>query len=114
MPHSAGRGRGDHDRHAPVFRSVAEWRSAGLFVALRGVATLRRHCPQVPVIARARDLQSNASLTSAGAMHARPVAIGSGPRPGANALRVLRTRAVDIDRCRTSATGATGRSSETT
>lgn len=98
----------------PFFRSVAGWRSAGLSVALRAVTALRQHCPQVPGNARGRDLQSNASLTSAGAMHACPEAIESGPRPGANALRVLRVRTVDVDRCRTSATGTASRSSTTT
>ncbi len=66
--------------------------------ALRAVAALRQHCPQVPVIARARDLQTSSALMSAGAMHAYPEAIESSLRLGANALRVLRVPTVDIDR----------------
>jgi CPA2 family monovalent cation:H+ antiporter-2 len=67
-------------------------------VALRAVAALRQHCPQVPVIARARDLQTSSALMRAGAIHAYPEAIESSLRLGANALRVLRVPTVDIDR----------------
>lgn len=67
-------------------------------VALRAVAALRQHCPQVPVIARARDLGTSSALVSAGAMQAYPEAIESSLRLGATALRVLRVPTVDIDR----------------
>ncbi|MBM3359007.1 MAG: sodium:proton exchanger [Betaproteobacteria bacterium] len=67
-------------------------------VALRAVAALRQHCPQVPVIARARDLQASSALMGAGAMHAYPEVIESSLRLGATALRVLRVPTVDIDR----------------
>jgi CPA2 family monovalent cation:H+ antiporter-2 len=66
-------------------------------VALRAVDALRQHCPQVPVIARARDLAASSALVSAGAMHAYPEAIEASLRLGANALRMLRVPTVDID-----------------
>jgi CPA2 family monovalent cation:H+ antiporter-2 len=66
-------------------------------IALRAVAALRQHCPLVPVIARARDLQTSSALMSAGAMHAYPEAIESSLRLGAIALRVLRVPTVDVD-----------------
>lgn len=67
-------------------------------VALRAVNALRRHCPQVPVIARARDLEASATLMGAGAMHAHPETIESSLHLGATALRVLRVPTADIDR----------------
>jgi CPA2 family monovalent cation:H+ antiporter-2 len=66
-------------------------------VAMSAVAALRRHCPQVPVIARARDLESSSLLVSAGAIHAYPEAIESSLRLGATALRMLQIPTVDID-----------------
>ena len=66
-------------------------------VALRTVAALRQHCPQVPVIARARDLDASSALVNAGAIHAYPEAIESSLRLGATALRMLRISTVDID-----------------
>ena len=66
-------------------------------VALRTVAALRQHCPQVPVIARARDLEASSALVNAGAIHAYPEAIESSLRLGATALRMLRIPTVDID-----------------
>lgn len=66
-------------------------------IALRAVAALRLHCPRVPVIARARDLESSSALVAAGAMQAYPEAIESSLRLGATALRVLRVPTVDID-----------------
>ena len=66
-------------------------------VALRAVAALRVHCPQVPVVARARDLQASSALISAGAMHAYPEAIESSLRLGAAALRMLRVPTTEID-----------------
>ncbi|MBK8121763.1 MAG: hypothetical protein IPK39_23480 [Sulfuritalea sp.] len=64
---------------------------------MRAIAALRQHCPQVPVIARARDLEASASLVNAGAIHAYPEAIESSLRLGAIALRMLRIPTVDID-----------------
>jgi CPA2 family monovalent cation:H+ antiporter-2 len=66
-------------------------------VALRTVAALRQHCPQVPVIARARDLEASSALIDAGAIHAYPEAIESSLRLGATALRMLQIPGVDID-----------------
>jgi len=66
-------------------------------VALRAVAELRRHCPQVPVIARARDLEASATLIGAGAIHAYPETIEASLRLGATALRMLRIPTADID-----------------
>lgn len=66
-------------------------------IALRSVAALRQHCPHVPVIARARDLQASSALVEAGAIHAYPEAIESSLRLGATALRMLRISTVDID-----------------
>ena len=64
---------------------------------LRAVASLRQHCPQLPVIARARDLQASSALITAGAIHAYPETIESSLRLGATALRMLRIPTVDID-----------------
>ena len=66
-------------------------------VALRTVAALRQHCPHVPVIARARDLQASSALIEAGAIHAYPETIESSLRLGATALRMLRISTIDID-----------------
>ena len=66
-------------------------------IALRAIAALRQHCPQVPVIARARDLDASSALVNAGAIHAYPEAIESSLRLGATALRMLRISTVDID-----------------
>lgn len=66
-------------------------------VALRTVTALRQHCPHVPVIARARDLQASSALIDAGAVHAFPEAIESSLRLGATALRMLQIPTIDID-----------------
>ena len=66
-------------------------------LALRTVTALRRHFPQVPVIARARDLEASVALINAGASHAYPEAIESSLRLGATALRMLRVSAIDIE-----------------
>jgi len=65
--------------------------------ALRAVTFLRNHCPQVPVIARARDLESSAALMEAGATHAYPEAIEASLRLGATALQMLRIPVDDVD-----------------
>ena len=65
--------------------------------ALRTVAVLRSSCPHVPVIARARDLESSTRLIDAGATHAYPEAIEASLRLGATALRMLRVPTGDID-----------------
>ena len=65
--------------------------------SLSAIASLRRHCPHVPVIARARDLQASSVLINAGAVHAYPEAIEASLRLGATALRMLNIPTVDID-----------------
>ena len=65
--------------------------------ALRTVAVLQSICPQVPVIARARDLESSSRLVAAGAAHAYPEAIEASLRLGATALRMLSIPTDDID-----------------
>ena len=66
-------------------------------VSLGAVAVLRRHCPSVPVIARARDLEASAALIAAGAAHAYPEMIEASLRLGATALRMLHVPTTDID-----------------
>jgi CPA2 family monovalent cation:H+ antiporter-2 len=57
--------------------------------AFRAISHLRRTCPQVPVIARARDLESSTRLLDAGAVHAYPETIEASLRLGATALQLL-------------------------
>lgn len=66
-------------------------------MALRMVKFLRKHCPQVPVIARARDLQASAHLLEAGATHAYPEAIEASLRLGETALQILRVSPAEIE-----------------
>ncbi len=65
--------------------------------SLSAIATLRRHCPHVPVIARAHDLEASSVLINAGAIHAYPEAIEASLRLGATALRLLNIPTADID-----------------
>ena len=65
--------------------------------ALRTVAFLREHCPQVPVIARAWDLQDSSQLLEAGVTHAYPEAIEASLRLGATALHMLAIPVDDVD-----------------
>ena len=65
--------------------------------ALRTVTFLRSHCPQVPVIARARDLESSGALMEAGATHAYPEALEASLRLGATALQMLRISVSEVD-----------------
>jgi len=64
---------------------------------LRTVSFLRNHCPHVPIIARARDLESSSQLLEAGVTHAYPEAIEASLRLGASALEILRKPAEDIN-----------------
>ncbi len=66
-------------------------------IAFRSVTALRLHCPRVPVIARARDLEASSALIAAGAIHAYPETVEASLRLGATALRMLRVPPVDID-----------------
>ena len=65
--------------------------------ALRTVSFIRRIGPQVPVIARAQDLEASSRLLAAGATHAYPEAIEASLRLGATAMKMLRVPAGDID-----------------
>ncbi len=65
--------------------------------ALHAISCLRRICPQVPVIARARDLETSTHLLDAGAVHAYPETIEASLRLGATALQILNVPSEDID-----------------
>jgi len=65
--------------------------------ALRALSYLRSTCPQVPVVARARDLETSSLLLEAGAVHAFPEAIEGSLRLGAVALQMLQVPSADID-----------------
>ena len=65
--------------------------------ALQAVSLLNQMCPQVPVIARARDLASSSRLLAAGAADAYPETIEASLRLGASALRMLQVAEDDID-----------------
>lgn len=71
--------------------------SDGSSSALRALSYLRRTCPQVPVVARARDLETSAQLLEAGAVHAFPETIEASLRLGATALQILQVPSADID-----------------
>ena len=58
---------------------------------------IRNAAPHVPIIARARDLESSSRLLAAGAAHAYPESIEASLRLGAIALKVLRVPVNDID-----------------
>ncbi len=65
--------------------------------ALDTISHLRRTCPQVPVIARARDLETSTRLLDAGAIHAYPETIEASLRLGATALQILHIPSDHID-----------------
>jgi CPA2 family monovalent cation:H+ antiporter-2 len=65
--------------------------------ALETISHLRRTCPQVPVIARARDLETSTRLLEAGAIHAHPETIEASLSLGATALQLLNVSSGDID-----------------
>ncbi len=65
-------------------------------MALRAITCLRGSCPQVPVIARARDLETSTLLLGAGAVHAYPETIEASLRLGATALEMLQVPAENI------------------
>ena len=66
-------------------------------VTLQAVTHIRRAAPHVPIIARARDLESSSRLLAAGAAHAYPETIEASLRLGATALKVLHVPVNDID-----------------
>jgi len=65
--------------------------------SLSALGYLRRTCPQVPVIARARDLEASKRLLDAGAVQAHPETIEASLRLGAAALQILEVPRDDID-----------------
>jgi len=65
--------------------------------ALGAMTYLKRVCPEVPVIARARDLEASSQLLKAGAVHAYPETIEASLRLGAAALQMLDVPAGDVD-----------------
>ena len=101
------------DRHSVWFGSIADpgllssihIERAALVViavdepntALEAMAYINRTCPQVPVIVRARDLETSTRLLAAGAVHAYPETIESSLRLGATALRMLNIKADEIE-----------------
>lgn len=69
----------------------------GATTALSVLSYLHRMCPQVPVIARARDLEMSSQLLEAGAVHAYPEAIEASLRLGATTLQMLQVSSEEID-----------------
>jgi len=69
----------------------------GSATAMGAISYMRRACPQVPVIVRARDLASSTQLLDAGASHADPETIEASLRLGASALQMLNVPVDEID-----------------
>ncbi|AKH20365.1 cation:proton antiporter [Sedimenticola thiotaurini] len=69
----------------------------GSATALGAISYMRRACPQVPVVVRARDLESSTQLLDAGASHAYPETIEASLRLGASALQMLNVPVDEID-----------------
>jgi CPA2 family monovalent cation:H+ antiporter-2 len=65
--------------------------------ALGALSYMNSTCPQVPVIVRARDLESSTRLLNAGAVHAYPETIEASLRLGASALQMLNVPDEEID-----------------
>ena len=65
--------------------------------ALNAMSYINRVCPQVPVIVRARDLETSTVLLAAGALHAYPETIEASLRLGATALKMLNVPTAEID-----------------
>lgn len=104
---------GSEDRHAvwfgdisdPALLSAVHVERAALVViavddadtALKAMSYLNRICPQLPVIVRARDIETSTRLLAAGAVHAYPDTIESSLHLGATALKILKVRTDEID-----------------
>lgn len=65
---------------------------------LQAVSLLHDLAPHLPVVARARDLETSARLRQAGAIHAYPEGIEASLRLGAAALQELDIASEEIDR----------------
>jgi monovalent cation:H+ antiporter-2, CPA2 family len=66
--------------------------------ALRAISILSKACPQVPVVVRARDLETSTRFLEAGATHAQPEAIEASLRLGETALKLLHVPEEDVER----------------
>jgi glutathione-regulated potassium-efflux system ancillary protein KefC len=66
--------------------------------ALRAMTHLRNACPELKVIARAKDLEGVGHLLGAGASRAFPEILESSLRLGAEALQILGVGGDDVDR----------------
>ncbi len=66
--------------------------------ALRALNHLRNACPDLPVIARAKDLEGVGHLLTAGATQAYPEILESSLRLGAEALRIVGLGGDEVDR----------------
>lgn len=66
--------------------------------ALRALHHLRNECPDLPVIARAKDLEGVGQLMAAGATSAFPEILESSLRLGAEALRIVGVAGDDVER----------------
>jgi len=64
--------------------------------AIPAISYMRKHCPYVPIVARAWDLQASGRLLAAGATHAYPEAVEASLRLAAIALEVLNVPRDDI------------------
>ncbi len=80
------------DRAALVVLAVSDPATA-----LKAITLLRSACPQVPVIARARNLHESAALIQAGAAQAHPEAIEASLRLGATALQMLHMPVEEVE-----------------
>ena len=93
------------DISAPELLAAAHAEQASLVVltvdlsstALRAVSHLRNSYPQLPVIARARDLEASSHLLQAGATQAFPESIEASLRLGAEALQMVGAPADSVD-----------------
>ena len=66
-------------------------------IAIKAIKTLKKYCPQVPVICRAQDLKTSSDLLGAGAVHAHPEALEASLRLGAITLQMLSVPDEQID-----------------
>jgi voltage-gated potassium channel Kch len=69
-----------------------------MLTALRALSHLRNQCPHVPVIARAKDLESAGHLLNGGATRAFPEILESSLRLGAEALQIVGVADDDVER----------------
>ena len=89
----------------PVLLETANLSRASLLVltiddektTLRTVRFVRGHYPNLPIIARARDLKSCGELLQAGVTDAFPETLESSMRLGANALRIIGVPTDNVD-----------------